>query len=67
MPSTSHWLEDDRIWFHPPKFWAATRGMSAQEVDLVMQQVLLLAEARDVDALMQFDFISIERRRREAS
>jgi hypothetical protein len=29
--------------------------------------VLLLAEARDVDALMQFDFISIERRRREAS
>ena len=67
MHYTTQWLEDDRIWFHPPKFWAATRGMSAQEADLVMQQVLMLAEAKDLEALSRFDFITVERRRRQAS
>ena len=61
-PMTEH-----RIWFHPPKFWAATRDMSPEQIELIMQEVLMLAEARDLQALSQFDFIRVERRYREAS
>jgi hypothetical protein len=60
-------IAEERIWFHPPKFWAATRGMPPEQTELIMQQVLLLAEARDLQALGQFDFITVERRYREAS
>lgn len=60
-------IAEERIWFHPPKFWAATRGMAPEQTELIMQQVLLLAEARDLQALSQFDFITVERRYREAS
>jgi hypothetical protein len=61
-PMTEH-----RIWFNPPKFWAATRDMSPEQIELIMQEVILLAEARDLQALAQFDFIRVERRYREAS
>lgn len=61
-PTTEH-----RIWFHPPKFWAATKDMSPEQIELIMQEVLMLAEARDLQALAQFDFIRVERRYREAS
>jgi hypothetical protein len=61
-PMTEH-----RIWFHPPKFWAATKDMSPEQIELIMQEVLMLAEARDLQALSQFDFIRVERRYREAS
>ena len=47
------------IWFNPPKFWAATRGMSAQQVDSLMDTVFLLAEMRNLEALRKFDFIGI--------
>jgi len=60
-------ITEDRIWFNPPKFWAATRDLPREQTDLIMQQVLMLAEARDLQALSQFDFISVERRYREAS
>jgi hypothetical protein len=60
-------IAEERIWFHPPKFWAATRGLPPEQTEMIMQQVLLLAEARDLQALGQFDFITVERRYREAS
>lgn len=41
--------------------------MAPEQTELIMQQVLLLAEARDLQALGQFDFITVERRYREAS
>jgi len=49
------------IWFNPPKFWAATRDMSAQQVDALMDTVFLLAEMRNLEALKKFDFIGIGR------
>ncbi|MCI0350032.1 MAG: hypothetical protein L0Z53_11465 [Acidobacteriales bacterium] len=61
-PATEH-----RIWFHPPKFWAATRDLPPEQAELIMQEVLMLAEARDLQALAQFDFIRVERRLRQAS
>jgi len=47
------------IWFNPPKFWAATRNMSTQQVDSLMNAVLFLAEIRNLEALRKFDFIGI--------
>lgn len=60
-------ITEDRIWFNPPKFWAATRGLPQDQIELIMHQVLMLAEAKDLQALGRFDFITVERRYREAS
>ena len=49
--------ERSPIWLNPPKFWAATRDMSSNEVEVLMQEVMLLAETRDMEALKRFDFI----------
>ena len=47
------------IWFNPPKFWAATKGISPQEVDALMDTLFFLAEIRNLDALRKFEFIGI--------
>jgi hypothetical protein len=47
------------IWFNPPKFWAATKDLSPQQVDSLMDTLFFLAEIRDLDALRKFDFIGI--------
>ena len=47
------------IWLNPPKFWAATRNMTQQQVDMLMETVLFLAEMRNLDALRKYDFIGI--------
>jgi len=49
----------DRIWFYPLKFWAATRKMSQEEADRLLNEVLALAEIRDVDALRKFPFVPV--------
>ncbi|HVZ59490.1 MAG TPA: hypothetical protein VG892_01785 [Terriglobales bacterium] len=48
-----------RIWFSPPKFWAATEGMSKDQIDGWMEQIWQLAERSDINALKQFDFIYV--------
>lgn len=53
--------ELEPIWFNPPKFWAATKDMSPQQVDSLMDTVFFLAESRNLDALRKFDFIGIGR------
>ncbi len=53
-------MDDIRIWFHPPQFWAATRNMKPEAVDELMQLVYDLAQMRNLDALHQFTFITIE-------
>jgi hypothetical protein len=47
------------IWFNPPKFWAATKGMSPQQVESLMDTLFSLAERRNLEALSKFDFIGI--------
>ena len=51
--------EPEPIWFNPPKFWAATRDMSPQQVDSLMDTLFFLAEIRNLDALRKYDFIGI--------
>ena len=49
----------DRIWFNPCKFWAATRGMTKQEVQWVGEQVYQLEEKGDIESLRRYSFISV--------
>jgi hypothetical protein len=49
----------ERIWFNPPQFWAATRGMAAEEAEALLDRIIALAEQRDLNTLRKFDFISI--------
>jgi len=51
--------EPETIWFNPPKFWAATKNMSPQQVDSLMDTLFFLAEIRNLDALRKFEFIGI--------
>ena len=51
--------DPEPIWFNPPKFGAATRGMSAQQINALMDTLFYLAEIRNLDALRKFDFIGI--------
>ena len=45
---------------HPPEFWAATEGMLPDEVGRFMDQLFSLAEQGELNALREYDFISIE-------
>ncbi len=52
-------VDPEPIWLNPPKFWAATRDMSPQQVDSLMETLFYLAEIRNLEALRKFDFIGI--------
>lgn len=47
---------------NPPKFWSATRHMSAEEKDVLLEAVARLAEAGDLTGLAHFDFITFTNR-----
>ncbi len=48
-----------RVWFNPPKFWAATKRMSREEADQFFTAISRMAEERDFDGLRRFDFIQV--------
>jgi hypothetical protein len=50
---------EQRIWFNPPKFWAATNHMRKEEADELLSRILRLAEDAAVDRLRQYPFISV--------
>jgi hypothetical protein len=50
----------DLIWFLPHKFWAATRNMPKERADRLLDEVIELAEARNLEALRKYDFVSLE-------
>ena len=56
----------DPIWFNPPKFWAATKQMSREDANNLLNEVIFLAEIRDLEALRKFDFVSIEPHRKRS-
>ncbi len=49
----------DRVWLNPQKFWAATKGMTQEERDQLIDDLMYLAEARDFQALERFEYILI--------
>jgi hypothetical protein len=42
----------------PPKFWSATRLMTKEERDTLLEAITKLAEAGDTTGLAHFDFIA---------
>jgi hypothetical protein len=51
--------QSDRIWLVPQKFWSATKEMSAEEIESLIERLMRLSVARDFDSLQQFDFIVV--------
>jgi len=49
----------ERIWFFPNKFWQATKGMPAEEVSKLMEEVERYAQAKDVEALKKYPFVFV--------
>jgi len=49
----------DRVWLNPQKFWAATKGMTPEEIEQLLDDLMYLAEARDFQALERFEYILI--------
>ena len=49
----------ERIWFFPDKFWNATKGMSADQVSQLMEEVEKYAEAKDLEALKKYPFVFV--------
>ena len=43
---------------NPPKFWSATRLMTNEERESLLEAIAKLAEAGDVTGLAHFDFIT---------
>jgi hypothetical protein len=59
--------QDLRLWLVPQRFWAVTRNMDQTQADSLMQQVMELAERNDFDALRKFDFVVIDKDRRNVA
>ena len=53
----------ERIYLNPPKFWAATRNMTEQDVERLADELFRLADERKIDELSRYDFISFGHRR----
>ncbi len=49
----------DRVWLNPQKFWAATKGMTQEEIEQLLDDLMYLAEKRDFQALKRFEYILI--------
>ena len=57
--NTAEMNRHKRIWFFPDKFWQATKGMPADEVSKLMEEVEKHAEAKDVEALKKYPFVFV--------
>lgn len=49
----------DRVWLVPQRFWSATKGMSAEETEKLMEHLMCLSVARDFESLRKFEFIVV--------
>jgi hypothetical protein len=48
----------NRIWFNPPKLWAATKDMRPEASTELLDRIIELAESQDLEELRKFDFVS---------
>lgn len=49
----------ERIWFFPHKWWQATKGMTKDEIALLMAQVEQDAENKNLEALKKYPFVFV--------
>ncbi len=53
----------DRVWVDPPKYWAATKNMTPEQVERLLDDINSLVQAGDEEALRRFDFVSLDVKR----
>jgi hypothetical protein len=51
--------QTDRVWLMPQKFWSATKEMSVDETERLVEHLMLLSAAQDFESLRKFDFIFV--------
>jgi hypothetical protein len=51
-------LSEERIYLNPPRFWAATKNMTDEDVEQFTNKIFRLAAERRVEELRRYDFIS---------
>ncbi len=54
---------ENRIYLNPPKFWAATKNMTDQDVEQLENELFRLAAEGRVKELGRYDFIFFGHRR----
>ena len=47
-----------RIYLNPPKFWAATKNMTDEDIDRFASEIFRLAAEGRIEELERYDFIS---------
>jgi hypothetical protein len=48
------------IRFHPARFWAATKMLSSEQQEALIDAVTFLVQVRDIEGLKQFGFIILD-------
>ena len=48
-----------RICLNAPKFWIATKGMSESDVEVLVEDLMQMAQEQRIAELSLYDFISI--------
>jgi hypothetical protein len=56
-------LSEERIYLNPPRFWAATKNMTEEDVEQFTNEIFRMAAERRVDELGRYDFISFGHKR----
>ena len=49
----------DRVWLVPQRFWSATREMSVEETERLIEHLMYLSTIHDFESLRKFDFIVV--------
>jgi hypothetical protein len=53
----------ERIYLNPPRYWAATKDMTAEDAEQFANKILRLATEGRVEELGRYDFISFGHRK----
>ncbi len=46
------------VWIDPPRFWAVVARMTENEVEALLENVSQLWQDGNIEALLQFDFVT---------
>lgn len=49
----------ERVWLVPQRFWSATKEMSVEETERLIEHLMYLSTIHDFESLRKFDFIIV--------
>ena len=50
----------EKVWIDPPKYWEATKNMTAEQRQDLMTTIEVLLSVGDAEQLRRFDFVMLE-------